>query len=38
MQNPTKHKYKVKFKYEYNVYKHVYVVNDDDIPGFVGEE
>ena len=38
MQNPTKHKYKVKFKCEYNVYKHVYVVNDDDIPGFVGEE
>lgn len=38
MQNPAKHKYKVKFKCTYNVYKHVYVVNDDDIPGFVGEE
>lgn len=31
---PTKHKYKVKFKVTYDVYKHVYVIGADDIPGF----
>jgi len=38
IQNPTKHKYKVKFHYEYDVYKHVYVITADDIPGFTTED
>ena len=32
IQNPTKHKYKVKFKCDYQVYKDVYIVTNDDIP------
>ena len=32
MQNPTKHKYKVKFQYDYEVYKDVYILTDEDLP------
>lgn len=32
IQCPTKHKYKVKFLVNYDVYKHMYVINDEDIP------
>ena len=38
MRLPTKHKYKVKFQYPYEVYKDIYVVTDDDFPtGFKPE-
>ncbi len=32
IQCPTKHKYKVKFKVDYEVYKDIYVITDGDIP------
>lgn len=32
IQCPTKHKYKVKFLVKYDVYKHMYVITDEDIP------
>ena len=33
IQNPTKHKYKVKFKCDYEVYKDVYIMNSEDMGG-----
>lgn len=32
MRLPTKHKYKVKFHYPYQVYKDIYIITDDDFP------
>lgn len=32
IQCPTKHKYKVKFKVDYEVYKDIYIITDEDIP------